>query len=76
MGREFSGMPAEHRFKNEMNMLRQQFGWEAEARLYLVMAAVAKWVRDAGHGNVTLSAVNHILGQKIRIETIITAKGD
>ena len=59
----------------EVDLIGQQYGEKAQARTCEVLKEVAIWTRINGHGNITLSAVNHLLGNKIRTETIITTKG-
>jgi hypothetical protein len=58
-------------FEFEIAALEQEIGKSAESRTYRVLAEVVRWLRQSGHGNVTLSAVNNLLGTKIRTETII-----
>ena len=58
-------------FEFEIAALEQEIGQSAKSRTYRVLAEVVRWLRQSGHGNVTLSAVNNLLGTKIRTETII-----
>jgi hypothetical protein len=69
-------MTNEKRLKNEITKLKQECGPKAQTRTCQVLAEVVKWLRENGHGNVTLSAVNHLLGEKIKTETVITAAKD
>ena len=59
-------------FEHEVSALEQEVGINAETRTYQVLAEVVKWLRKCGHGNVTLSAVNNLFGEKIRTETIVS----
>jgi len=65
-------MTAESRFQNQIAELEKQFGSKAKIRTYQVLTEVVRWLRISGHGNLTLSAVEHLLGQKICTKTIIT----
>ena len=60
----------------ELDALGQKFGREAEARTRRVLVEVVRWLRVAGHGDVRLSAVNHTLGQKFRIDSIVSVGGE
>lgn len=59
-------------FEFEVSALEQEVGVSAKVRTYRVLAEVVRWLRQCGHGNVTLSAVNNLFGEKIRTETIIS----
>jgi len=59
-------------FESEVSALEQEVGMNAKMRTYQVFAEVVRWLRQNGHGNVTLSAVNNLLGEKIRTETIVS----
>lgn len=65
-------MITERRFQNQIAELEKRFGSKAKIRTYQVLTEVVRWLRVSGHGNLTLSAMDHLLGQKIRTETIIT----
>jgi len=58
-------------FEFEVSALEQKVGSNAKVRTYQVLAEAVRWLRQCGHGNVTLSAVNNLFGEKIRTETII-----
>jgi hypothetical protein len=58
-------------FEFELSALEQKVGSNAKVRAYQVLAETVRWLRQCGHGNVTLSAVNNLFGEKIRTETII-----
>ena len=73
---EIGLMNAEAILREEIKSLEREFGAKAKLRLCRNLTAVVRWVRESGHGNVTLSAVDHLLGPKIRTETIITATED
>jgi len=61
-------------FQKEMEALKREAGDKAEMRNYQVLVELVRWLRKEGHGNVKLSAVDHILGAKFRTDTIITVK--
>jgi len=69
-------MTVEDTFQTQIAELEKRFGPKTRLRTYQVLTEVVKWLRESGHGNITLSAVNHLLGQKIRAETIITTNGE
>lgn len=58
-------------FESEVSALEQEVGPNSKVRTYQVLAEAVRWLRQCGHGNVTLSAVNNLFGEKIRTETII-----
>ena len=68
-------MSPETNLKNEIALLEQEWGLKAKLRAYQNLASVVRWVRESGHGSITLNAVGHLLGEKIRTETVITAGG-
>lgn len=68
-------MNCEVQLKNEISKLRNLYGPKVEQRTYQILTEVVKWVRESGHGSITMHAVDHILGEKIRTETIITTGG-
>jgi hypothetical protein len=59
-------------FEFEVSALEQEVGTAAKLRAYQVLAEVVRWLRKSGHGNITLSAVNNLFGEKIRTETIVS----
>jgi len=63
-------------FQRQIAELEKRFGPRTKVRTYQVLTEVVKWLHESGHGNITLSAVDHLLGQKIRAETIITTDGE
>jgi len=69
-------MTVEHIFQSQIAELEKRFGPRTKERTYQVLTEVIKWLHEEGHGNITLSAVDHLLGQKIRAETIITTNGE
>jgi hypothetical protein len=69
-------MTAEDIFQGQLAELEKRFGPKTKLRTYQVLTEVVRWLDESGHGNITLSAVDHLLGQKIRAETIITTNGE
>ena len=69
-------MTIENTFQRQIAELEKRFGRRTKVRTYQVMTEVVRWLRESGHGNITLSAVDHIPGQKIRAETIITTDAE
>jgi len=67
-------MTSKEIFEFEVSALEQEVGVSAKVRTYQVFAEVVRWLRQCGHGNVTLSAVNNLFGDKIRTETIINVE--
>ena len=57
----------------EIELIGQQYGAKVKSRTCQVLKQVIKWVRVSGHGNVTLSAVDHNFSEKIKTETYIKA---
>ena len=68
-------MNPETNLKNEITLLERECGLKAKLMAYRNLVAVVRWVRESGHGSITLNAVDHFLGDKIRTETVITAGG-
>ena len=69
-------MTVEDTFKRQIAELERRCGPKTKLRTYQVLTEVVRWLHESGHGNITLSAVDHLLGQKIRAETIITTDGE
>ena len=65
-------MNCEDKLKTEISRLGEQCGPKAERRVCQILTEVVKWVREAGHGSITLHAVDHFLGEKIKTETVVT----
>ncbi|OHB54308.1 MAG: hypothetical protein A2173_11265 [Planctomycetes bacterium RBG_13_44_8b] len=63
-------------FQRQIDELEKRFGIKTKERTYQVLTEVVRWLDESGHGNITLSAVDHLLGQKLRAETIITTNGE
>ena len=61
-------------FDQEIEALKEKTGEEAAARALLVFSEATHWLREWGHGDLTISAVNHIFGLKIRANTVICIK--
>jgi hypothetical protein len=57
-------------FDQEMVRFRSEVGADTEACTYLLFADVVQWLRVFGHGEVTLSAVNHRFGAKYRMNSV------
>jgi hypothetical protein len=60
---------------DELERLGRERGRAAESAARLVMAEVVRWLRSEGHGEVRLSAVDHVLSLKFRVDTVIKARG-
>ena len=58
----------------ELQLLAREQGDDAAASACAVLAAVIRWLREEGHGNVALSAVGHRFSQKFRTETVVTVE--
>lgn len=59
-------------FETEMSLFERQVGADAAAGVYLVFTHTVRWLRSDGHGDVKLSAINHRLGSKIRVDTVLS----
>ena len=57
-------------FDQEMEALNKKAGPEAASRAYLVLSDVIRWLHDHGHGDIKLSAINHMLGSKFRVDSV------
>ena len=60
----------------ELRALGQTFGLDAERKTRRVFVEVVRWLRVDGHGDVKLSAVDHALGLKFRIDSVISIRGE
>lgn len=58
-------------FIGEFEAYRKGFGQEEAAQMLSVLGEVVSWLRREGHGQVTLSAIDHRFGHKIEARTII-----
>ncbi len=58
----------------ELSELRRQFGPEAEAKALKALALAVRWVRDYGHGSVTLNAIDHRFNSKLNINMLIDSE--
>lgn len=61
---------ARSRFDQEMRALQDAVGATAARRAYYVFASVVRWLRCYGHGDVRLSAIDHLFALKIRCDTV------
>jgi len=61
-------------FEDEIRSYANEFGEDAACRALRVFCKVVYWGRNFGHGNLVLSAVNHIFGLKIRADTVFSIK--
>jgi len=57
--------------RNELALLEQKCGQKAKSVACQNLAVVARWVRESGHGSITLNAIDHIFSEKIKTETYI-----
>lgn len=71
---EREGMKAQEDFEEEMRLLERKVGQDAIDRTYCVLTLLLRWLRCHGHGDVTLSAINHMFGAKIRGDTVFTVR--
>lgn len=60
------------KFVKEIKMLESNHGIETVGQTYLVLSEVLKWLNHFGHGEITLSAIEHRLGKKFRTNTVHT----
>lgn len=67
-------MNARADFDREMKMLLDKAGPEAASRAYLVLSDVIRWLHRHGHGDIKLSAINHMLASKFRVDTVVDAE--
>ena len=65
---------AEKIFDKEMCALKEKAGEDPAARAFLVFSAALNWLRNDGHGNLIISALDHSFGLKIKTETVISIK--
>lgn len=56
----------------QLDVLARDVGIEAEAQSCLVLAAVVEWLISVGHGDVKLSAFQHMLGAKFRTDSVVS----
>jgi len=61
-------------FDREVAALKDEVGGKAVDRAYLVFAITIQWLRQWGHGNLILSAIDHVFGLKIRADTVFSVK--
>jgi hypothetical protein len=59
----------------ELETLRRLFGTEREESARRALAVVVRWVRETGHGDVKLSAIDHKLSPKVRFDTVVDVDG-
>jgi len=57
----------------EIEHLGQKHGLKAQIRTCQVLTEIVRWAKESGHGNITLSAIDHIFSEKIKTETYIKA---
>jgi len=61
-------------FEDEITSYAHEFGEEAACRALRVFCKVVYWGKKFGHGDIVISAVNHVFGQKIRGDTVFSVK--
>lgn len=61
-------------FEQEIEECAQDLGERAVIRALLVFSKALYWLRNWGHGNIVLSAVNKNFGLKIRADTVLSVK--
>lgn len=59
-------------FEEQMELLRAEFGQHAIEQAYLILGRVIVWLREHGHGEVRLSAIDHIFASKFRGDTVFS----
>ena len=59
-------------FDVEITALENKMGSKTRLRTYQVLTEVVRWLHHCGHGNITLSAVNSLLAEKLKTETIVS----
>lgn len=59
-------------FEREFDALKREKGPESATKALLVFSKALCWLRQWGHGNLILSAVDHRFGLKVRGDTIMT----
>ena len=64
-------MTDEEQFDLAIMALEKEKGLKARLRAYQVFTEVSRWLCQCGHGNLTLSAFNSLLGEKLKTETIV-----
>ena len=69
-------MKIEDTFQRQIVELERRFGLETKLRTYRVLTEVVRWLRESGHGDITLRAADHLLEQEIRAETTITSDAE
>ena len=62
------------KFEDEISSYAHEFGEDAACRALRILCKVVYWGRKFGHGNLVLSAVNHVFGLKIRADTVFSVK--
>ncbi len=65
-------MKAKEKLEEKMAQLKPMIGADGVARTYLVLADIVHWLIVFGHGEVTLSAVEHRFGLKYRANSVKT----
>ena len=59
----------------ELDALAAEHGRDVETKTRRVLVEVVRWLRVTGHGDVKLSAVDHALGQKFRVDSVVNVGG-
>lgn len=59
-------------FEEQMKLLNVEFGQRATEQAYLIFGKVIAWLRKHGHGDVRLSAIDHIFASKFRGDTVFS----
>jgi hypothetical protein len=61
-------------FDQEYEALKKKVGEANAVKTLQILSEVIYWLRTFGHGNVTLSAIDHQFSPKFRGDTIFSVK--
>ena len=73
-GSVFEG--ARNELDDELAALGSARGRDSEIRLRRVLAEVVRWVCTIGHGDIKLSVLGHLVSLKVRIDSVVTVRGE
>lgn len=59
-------------FDREMELLTREVSEASALRAYTLFVQVLRWLRLQGHGELRFSAIDHMVGTKIRLDTVVT----
>jgi hypothetical protein len=55
----------------ELEALRRQCGVAQEQETCRVLTAIVRWLREHGHGNVRLAAIDHRFSPKVHFDSVV-----